>query len=108
MYINQSVTDQTAKEADSNLSTFKSAHKAELQTLTEIISKITSRTSAEIEPYLEAMIEGLVEPPQQPLQKSFDSEKWEADMKTLAEGADKIPILPSEAFTRASIYQDHD
>jgi hypothetical protein len=107
MYTN-SVTDQTTKKSDSNLSKIKSAHKAELQTLTEMISKITSRTPAEVEPRLEAMIGGLVELPQPPLQKSFDPEKWAADMESLTEGADKIPVLPSEAFTRESIYQDRN
>ncbi|ELR97602.1 hypothetical protein [Gloeocapsa sp. PCC 73106] len=38
----------------------------------------------------------------------FDSQQWEADMKILAEGSDQIPILPDEAFSRESIYSDHD
>jgi hypothetical protein len=38
----------------------------------------------------------------------FDPEKWAADMKALAERADLIPVLPPEAFTRESIYGNHD
>lgn len=38
----------------------------------------------------------------------FDPEAWAADMKALAEGADLIPVLPPEAFTRESIYGNHD
>lgn len=41
-------------------------------------------------------------------QHPFDSEKWAADMRALAEKAEKIPVLPSEAFTRESIYGNHD
>ena len=109
MYTKQSVTDPTTKQVIFNISTFKSAYKAELQNLSEIISKITRRTPAEIEPHLDAMIESLVTPPEQSLsQQSFNPEQWATDMKRLAEGAKKIPVLPSEAFTRESIYQDHD
>ncbi|WGV27514.1 hypothetical protein [Halotia branconii] len=38
----------------------------------------------------------------------FDLEVWEADMKALAERAKEIPILPPEAFTRKSIYGNHN
>lgn len=41
-------------------------------------------------------------------QQPFDPEKWEADMRALTEGAEKIPVLPPEAFTRESIYGNHD
>lgn len=40
--------------------------------------------------------------------RTFDSQQWEADMKLLAQGAEQIPILPPEAFTRESIYGNHD
>jgi hypothetical protein len=38
----------------------------------------------------------------------FAPKKWAVDLKILAEGAENIPVLPSEAFTRESIYQDYD
>lgn len=38
----------------------------------------------------------------------FDAEKWAADLRALAEEADLIPVLPPEAFTRESIYGNHD
>ena len=41
-------------------------------------------------------------------QQPFNASQWEADMKALAEGADQIPVLPPEAFTRESIYSNHD
>jgi hypothetical protein len=40
--------------------------------------------------------------------RTFDSQQWEADMKLLAIGAEQIPVLPPEAFTRESIYGNHD
>lgn len=36
--------------------------------------------------------------------RTFDSQQWSADMKLLAIGAEQIPVLPPEAFTRKSIY----
>jgi hypothetical protein len=38
----------------------------------------------------------------------FDHKQWEADMKALAQRAEEIPVLPEEAFTRESIYGNHD
>ncbi|MCG6135398.1 MAG: ribbon-helix-helix domain-containing protein [Nostoc sp. LLA-1] len=38
----------------------------------------------------------------------FDPKQWEADMKLLAQLAEQIPVLPPEAFTRDSIYGNHD
>lgn len=43
----------------------------------------------------------------QKTKRSFDPEAWKADIKILAE-AEEIPILPPEAFTRESIYGNHD
>lgn len=40
--------------------------------------------------------------------RPFDPKGWEADMKALTEGAEKIPVLQPEAFTRESIYGNHD
>jgi hypothetical protein len=38
----------------------------------------------------------------------FDPKQWAADMKRLTQGASEIPVLPPEAFTRESIYGNHD
>ncbi|MBD2297736.1 hypothetical protein H6G80_11905 [Nostoc sp. FACHB-87] len=40
--------------------------------------------------------------------RTFDPQQWSADMKLLAQGAEKIPVLPPEAFIRESIYGNHD
>jgi hypothetical protein len=42
------------------------------------------------------------------LQHPFNASQWEADMKTLAQRADQIPVIPPFAFTRESIYSNHD
>jgi hypothetical protein len=34
--------------------------------------------------------------------------KFEAFLRAITAHSDKIPILPDEAFTRESFYQDHD
>ncbi|MBD2776881.1 hypothetical protein [Iningainema tapete] len=41
------------------------------------------------------------------LKRPFDPQAWQADVKVLAE-AKEIPVLPEDAFTRESIYGDHD
>ena len=40
--------------------------------------------------------------------RPFDPKQWEADMNLLAQRAEQIPVLPPEAFTRESIYGNHD
>ncbi|MEC4814318.1 MAG: hypothetical protein SAK29_13735 [Scytonema sp. PMC 1069.18] len=40
--------------------------------------------------------------------RPFNPKQWEEDMKVLTSHAEEIPVLPSEAFTRESIYGDHD
>ena len=83
---------------------FEEAHKEEITALSLIVAKITSRSIEEVKPRLDIMLSELVEG-KTPL---FDSQQWEADMRLLAEGADIIPVLSDEAFTRESIYGNHD
>ncbi|GAA6614922.1 hypothetical protein [Scytonema sp. NUACC26] len=40
--------------------------------------------------------------------RSFDPQKWEDDLKILTTRASEIPVLPPFAFTRESIYGNHD
>ena len=35
-------------------------------------------------------------------------EEFEASLDELTRYSDKIPVLPAEAFSRESLYQDHD
>ena len=40
--------------------------------------------------------------------RPFDPKQWEEDMKVLTNRATKIPVLPPSAYTRESIYGNHD
>ncbi len=40
--------------------------------------------------------------------KPFSPSQLEDALRELAEFSDKIPLLPQEAFSRESLYQDHD
>ena len=40
--------------------------------------------------------------------RPFNPEQWSADMEALTKGAEKIPVLLPEAFTRESMYTNHD
>lgn len=40
--------------------------------------------------------------------RPFDPKQWEEDMKVLTNRASEIPVLPPFAFTRESIYGNHD
>lgn len=104
MHISTSREDRGSRENSERLHEFSRAHKEEIEAVSLIVAKITHRTLGEVKPYLEAMLFELVEPHQ----PSFDPQKWDADLKALAEGADNIPVLPPEAFTRESIYSNHD
>lgn len=97
---------------------FKSAHEKDLETITQVLVKITSRSLDDIEPYLDTMLEGLIGLEQEATtteehsssfhrKKPFDSRQWQADMNVLAQRV-KLPVLPEEAFTRESIYGEHD
>jgi hypothetical protein len=61
----------------------------------------------------ERLVEELVENHSADLQRSIRSrvrtlEAFRASLDAMARHSDKIPILPDEALTRESFYQDHD
>jgi hypothetical protein len=105
MSINPSIEPDRKRQIAASFHRFEQSHKEEIEAVSLILAKITNRTPAEIKPRLDTMLAELVEPKEP---SSFNSEQWDEDMKMLAEGADKIPVLPTEAFTRESIYGDHD
>jgi hypothetical protein len=43
-----------------------------------------------------------------PPAKRLSPDEWEAALSRMAQFSDKIPLLPDEAFSRESLYQDHD
>jgi hypothetical protein len=83
---------------------FEAAHREEITALSLLVAKMTSCSVEEVKLRLNIMLSELVKV-ETPL---FNSQQWEADMNLLAEGADTIPILPDEAFTRESIYSNHN
>jgi len=60
----------------------------------------------EVEAYVASLIEDAVRLPLGSGQ--VDVDRLEMDLREIAEFAHKIPSLPDEAFTRASLYRDHD
>jgi hypothetical protein len=48
------------------------------------------------------------EAPLFPPDTTQDRDEWESDLDELAAGSEDQPVLPPEAFSRESIYSDHD
>jgi predicted transcriptional regulator len=45
---------------------------------------------------------------ERPFYETATLEEWEAALDELAEGHENLPDLPTEAFSRANIYAEHD
>jgi hypothetical protein len=99
---------------------FEEVYKEELTNVTEVLAKLTHRPFEQVKSHLELMLAHLIASREekafspdrsQILQdrvRPFDPVQWQADLKTLGERAENIPVLPPEAFTRESIYKDRD
>ena len=79
-----------------------------LELKSEIEQRVTAQAAARglsVEAYLTSIIEGGTLPwgPE-----TATPEQFETDMDLLAEGSERLPVLPPDAFSRASIYADHD
>jgi hypothetical protein len=73
----------------------------------EVERRVLAQAAAQgvsLEAYLASVIEGAL--PIEPEEGSL--EEFEADMDALAEGSELLPVLPPEAFSRESIYGNHD
>jgi hypothetical protein len=73
----------------------------------EVERRVMAQAAAQgvpLEAYLASVIEAAL--PIEPDECSL--EEFEADMDALAEGSESLPVLPPEAFSRESIYGDHD
>ncbi len=74
----------------------------------ETEQRVTAEAAARgvsVEAYLTSLIESgaLWTAPE-----TASAEQFEADMDLLAEGSERLPVLPPDAFSRESIYADHD
>jgi Arc/MetJ-type ribon-helix-helix transcriptional regulator len=58
------------------------------------------------EEVIEHALETLAEGTQR--RTTLDLAEFEATLDALAEGSERLPVLPSEATNRAGIYHDHD
>lgn len=59
-----------------------------------------------VEAYVASLLEEAVRVPAGPSHMSMD--RLESTIREIAEFSHKIPSLPDEAFTRESLYRDHD
>jgi UPF0288 family protein (methanogenesis marker protein 3) len=118
MSVNPLFEKKDEKQTAETVRKFKSAHEKDLEIITQVLVKITSRSLDDIEPYLDTMLERLITVEQEATntedhfssrqrKKPFDARQWQADMNALAQRVE-LPILPEEAFTRESIYGEHD
>jgi hypothetical protein len=78
----------------------------------EIQEEIARRAAARglsVEEYIEDVLARELERPELPEPKGYmTNEELEAWFDRLAKFSDKVPMLPTSAFSRESIYQDHD
>jgi hypothetical protein len=59
-----------------------------------------------VEAYAASLLEGAVRHPASAGRLSQD--RLEITLREMAEFSHKVPVLPDEAFTRESLYRDHD
>ena len=74
----------------------------------EVEARLAARARAKgipLDVYLRNVIEQIVEDEGTP---RASLEEFKATLDALAEGAEDLPALPSAAFSRESIYRDHD
>ncbi|MGV3720046.1 MAG: hypothetical protein ACO1SX_03970 [Actinomycetota bacterium] len=79
-----------------------------LQLTPDVEQRVTQDAMARgqsVEAYLSALIADVASLPNA---VEFSLDDFEADMDALAEGSDQRPVLPPDAFSRKSIYADHD
>lgn len=70
----------------------------------QVIAEAAAR-GVSVEAYLTSLIESrdLASGPE-----GLSPEQLKADMDLLAEGSERLPVLPPDALTRKNIYGDHD
>ena len=74
----------------------------------EVTASLAVRAQAKGVPfdaYLQSVIEQIAEDEGTP---RASLEEFKATLDALAEGAEDLPAVPSAAFSRESIYRDHD
>ncbi|BAZ24716.1 hypothetical protein NIES4073_56140 [Kalymmatonema gypsitolerans NIES-4073] len=93
------------------LRNFESAHKEDIETITQVLARITTKSPDEIKPHLDAMLERLVQPQQvqRPLYETATPEELAQVFREWAESHDRnSPLLSDYAVSRESMYSDEE
>jgi hypothetical protein len=75
----------------------------------EIQSELARQAAAHgraVEAYAASLLEGAVRLP--PGDRRLGQDRFENTLREMAKFSDKVPVLPDAAFTRESLYRDHD
>ena len=73
----------------------------------ELAAQIRSRGLTP-QSYVEGLIAEQIATARGSAMDKLSLEEFEASLDELPRYSDKIPVLPAEAFSRESLYQDHD
>ena len=108
MTINPLSQKKNKNSAPEILDNFSSAHKEDLEVITQVLVKITKRSPEEIKPHLDAMLDLLVEPKERPFYETATPQEW---VRALEEWAfshqgQNVPLLSDEAVSRRGIYEE--
>ncbi|MBR8836760.1 MAG: hypothetical protein DSM106950_22775 [Stigonema ocellatum SAG 48.90 = DSM 106950] len=92
------------------LRSFESAHKEDIETITQVLARITTKSPDEIKPHLDAMLERLVQPQgERPLYESATPEELAQAFREWASSHDRnSPLLSDYAVSRPSMYDNED
>ena len=73
----------------------------------ELAAQVQSRGLTPVS-YVEHLIAEHTATARESTSHKLSSEEFDASLDDLTRYSDKIPVLPAEAFSRESLYQDHD
>jgi hypothetical protein len=107
MAINPSSKEEKSSQAAEALHHFESAHREDLEAITQVLVKITKRPAEQIKPHLDAMLEQLVEPKERRFYETATPEERAHAFREWAESHDwNTPLLSDYAVSRESMYDD--
>jgi len=92
------------------LRNFESAHKEDIETITQVLARITTKSPDEIKPHLDAMLERLVQPQRErPLYETATPEELAQAFWEWASSHDRnSPLLSDYAVSRESMYDNEE
>ncbi|OUL34258.1 hypothetical protein [Nostoc sp. 106C] len=92
------------------LRNFESAHKEDIETITQVLARITTKSPDEIKPHLDAMLERLVQPQRErPLYETATPEELAQAFSEWASSHNRNSALLSDyAVSRESMYDNEE